>query len=50
MSTPTARAVTESDIRLARALVRAAAKDGRRESAKIEVIARMKTPEEAKAS
>lgn len=50
MSTNAAGAVTASDIRLARALVRDAAKRGRRESAKIEAIARMKTPEERKAS
>ncbi|NYI66111.1 hypothetical protein BJY26_000417 [Spelaeicoccus albus] len=38
--------VSPSDIRLARSLVRAAAKRGRRESPKIETIAQMKTPEE----
>lgn len=45
-STQAVNAVTESDIRLARALVRDAAKHGRRESRKIETIARMKTAEE----
>ena len=50
MSTSTPKAVTPSDIRLARALVRAAPKEGLRESAQIEAIARIKTPEERKAS
>lgn len=42
--------LSPSAIRLARALVADAAKRGRRESARIEEIARMKTPEERKAS
>lgn len=42
--------VSPSSIRLARALVADAAKRGEKESAQIEAIARLKTPEERKAS